>query len=131
MVQVRIQVTGQPERQETLRQLPARVGRASRCEVRCEADGLWDEHLRVSADGSGRLAIEAVQHALVTVNDRRVERAFLRPRDQIRCGAVRLEIVLTPPVPKRAAAGAPMLWGMFWLLLAGQAALAALLLLRA
>lgn len=131
MVQVRIQVAGQPERHETLRQLPARVGRAARCEVRCEADGLWDEHLRVTTDGSGRLAVEAVQHALVTVNDCRVERAVLRPRDQVRCGGARLEISLAPPATKSATAGNPLLWGMFWLLLAGQAALAALLLLRA
>lgn len=130
MIQVRIQVPGQPERHEILRQLPARVGRSPRCEVRCEANGLWDEHLRVTADAAGRLAVEAVQHALVTVNDRRVERAVLRPRDQIRCGAALLEIALAPPSAKGTAAGTAVLWAMFWLLLAGQAALAALLLLR-
>ncbi|HMO64706.1 MAG TPA: hypothetical protein PKE47_05710 [Verrucomicrobiota bacterium] len=84
----------------------------------------------MTADAAGRLAIEAVRQAVVTVNDRRAERALLRPRDQVRCGGARLEFSLAPPSSKVGAPVPTALWSMFWLLLAGQGVLAALLLLR-
>lgn len=128
MVQVIISIPGQPDREVALASLPARLGRARRCEIVCEADGLWDEHLRLSLDVSGRLAVEAVQHALVTVNDRKVETAVLKPRDRIRCGSALLEISPAPPVPRGDAPGSLTLWCLFSAALVTQVVLAAALL---
>lgn len=128
MVQVRISIPDQPDREVAVGSLPARLGRAHRCEIVCEADGLWDEHLRLSLDAANRLAVEAVHHALVTVNDRKVETAVLKPRDRIRCGAALLEVSPAPPVPRGDAPSGLALWCLFAVVLLVQPVLAGMLL---
>lgn len=108
--------------------LPVRLGRAQRCEIVCEADGIWDEHLRLTLDSASRLVVEAVHHALVTVNDRRVERAVLKPRDLVRCGAASLEVSLAPSVVRANVFAGSLAWLIFGLILALQFALALVLL---
>lgn len=128
MVHLRISILSQPDREVVVGSLPARLGRSPRCEIVCEADGIWDEHLRLTLDPSHRLAVEAVHHALVTVNDQRIGHAVLKPRDRINCGGATLEISLAPPVARANALAGIAIWIIFGLTFVLQFVLAVTLL---
>jgi len=72
------------------RRFPVRVGRSSRCDLRLEDDGVWEEHLQVALNPAEGFLLSVHPGALVTVNQTPVQTQRLRNGDLITAGSAKL-----------------------------------------
>ena len=104
------------------RRFPVRIGRAANANLHLEEPGVWDEHLRVSADPEG-FVVETQGGALASINGQPVQRTVLRNGDVIEMGSARLQFWLSEARQRGQGARETFVWAMIVLVCLAQIAL--------
>jgi hypothetical protein len=77
------------------RRFPVRIGRSSACDLRFEAEGVWERHFELEFLSGQGIAIKAHLDAPTRVNGEPVEEAMLRNGDIIEFGCLRTQFWLS------------------------------------
>jgi len=72
------------------RRFPVHVGRAARCDLKLEDDGVWDDHFELALNRVEGFTLTAHPGAMVAVNQAPVQNARLRNGDIITAGSAKL-----------------------------------------
>jgi hypothetical protein len=100
---------------------PFQIGRATDSDLRLQAPGLWDRHLRFDLESSEGLVATCQEGALATVASEGFQRRRLRNGDEITVGSVLIQVYLAPVL--RRSLG---VWEFFFWVVMGAVALAQL-----
>ncbi|MFM2293846.1 MAG: hypothetical protein RLZZ350_259 [Verrucomicrobiota bacterium] len=103
---------------QVVRHFPYRLGRAPANDLRLEAPGIWDQHLRLDFDPTQGFIATALGDALATVNGWPIQAVILRNGDTLDLGSIKLQFWLA------AANQSPLLGSklFIWLALAAVTA---------
>jgi hypothetical protein len=77
------------------RRFPARIGRASGCDLQLEEHGVWNEHFQIDIHPAAGIVLETQPDALVTANGQPVQRAVLHNGDLVEIGSLKLQFWLS------------------------------------
>ena len=79
------------------RLFPVQIGRAASCDVCCDEDGVWPEHLEISLRSAEGFFASVPANVLASVNGTMVsEETRLRNGDVLELGAVKILFGLAP-----------------------------------
>lgn len=104
------------------RRFPVRIGRAANANLQIEEAGVWDDHLKVSADPEGFI-LETQSSALASINGQPVQRAVLRNGDTIEMGSAKLQFWLSEARQRGQGFREVFVWGVIVLVCFAQVAL--------
>lgn len=106
-----------------VRRFPFHVGRAPGNELQITDDGVWDRHLSLEFRRRRGFELVTAQQAMVMVNSKPVETAFLHNGDIITVGQAKLQFWLAAARQQGLRLREGFFWALLLAVLLGQFAL--------
>jgi pSer/pThr/pTyr-binding forkhead associated (FHA) protein len=80
------------------RRFPVRIGRSPGIDLQLEEDGVWDQHFQLDFRPPDGFLLTSHPDARTSINDKLVQRTFLRNGDTIEIGAAKIDFSLSESV---------------------------------
>ena len=123
MIELHILTGEKAGTQSVVRHFPFRIGRADGNELQLTEDGTWDQHLTLEFRRRRGFELVTAPQALVMVNSKPVEAAFLHNGDIITVGHAKLQFWLAAPRQHGLRLREQFVWALLIAVILGQFAL--------